>query len=576
MAKTRKKQTRAQREEDELERSYRNISPARKKSKKRKKSHRTGAIVAISIFLLAIVLFIIAGYFYFLSEDMKGVILENVTVAGVDVGGMTQAEAIIAVHDATKDTYSSTPMVVSVLEHKVEIPTNCVGPLNVRKAVKAAYKFGNSGTAEKRQQEQKTAMTKGYAVDLTPYLNVKEETIRNLLDQLGAYYNTALKQTTYQVVGDAPNQTLVISLGTPEYGLNLNTLYEQVLRAYSNNKFQVKGYCGMINPEPLDLKAVTEKYYKAPVDAHFDSKNRKIVNGIDGYGLDLESAQKKLDSAPYGSTVKIPFVAIPPEMTAEKLEALQFQDTLATYTAKADSNSKRDVNLRLACEAIHNTVLYPKDIFSFNDTLGEPTAKKGYQLVDSNADGTVKKIYGGGISQVSSALYYCTLISELEILCRDNHVFYPGFIPLGMDATVAWNSIDFQFQNNTLYPIRIEAKTEGGTVTVSLIGTETRNYRTELEYEDVAKTEYDVTYQTMQANNPEGYRDGDYIVEPCYGYKIKTYRCKYDKSTGEQLSRDFIEQSNYAARNGVVCRIEGSTSSGLNGGNISDAPGLLP
>ena len=82
----------------------------------------------------------------------------------------------------------------------------------------------------------------------------------------------------------------------------------------------------------------------------------------------------------------------------------------------------------------------------------------------------------------------------------------------------------FQFQNNTLYPIRIETKTEGGTATVSLIGTETRNYRTELEYEDVAKTEYDVTYQTMQANNPEGYRDGDYIVEPCHGYKIKTYR----------------------------------------------------
>ena len=80
----------------------------------------------------------------------------------------------------------------------------------------------------------------------------------------------------------------------------------------------------------------------------------------------------------------------------------------------------------------------------------------------------------------------------------------------------------------------------------------------------------------MDADNPQGYQNGDYIVEPCFGYKIKTYRSKYDNVTGEQITRDFIEQSNYMARDGVVCRIAGSNDNDLNGGHISDEPGLLP
>ena len=82
--------------------------------------------------------------------------------------------------------------------------------------------------------------------------------------------------------------------------------------------------------------------------------------------------------------------------------------------------------------------------------------------------------------------------------------------------------------------------------------------------------EYSVTYQSMAADNPEGFKNGDYIVEPYTGCTVKTYRCKYDKETKELISRDFIEQSVYKKRDGVVCRI------GVGGGNISDDDGALP
>ena len=533
-----------------------NKSTGKKKTKKKKKKGgAAGAVIAIILVILIIAA--VGVYAYGTKLESGKTIYPNVRVAGVDVGGMTQTQAIDAVRQATDTTYTQTPMEVSVLDSKIQIPTSCVGKLNVTGAVRAAYKFGNSGSAEKRKNEQKIAMNEGYAVDLAPYLDIQETAIRKLLSKLGENYNTTLNQSTYEVTGEYPKQKLVVKLGTPEYGLDLNALYQSVLEAYNANKFQVEGRCGMLQPEPINLEEIAKKYYKAPVDASFNTEDYQVVEGVEGYGLDVEKAQKKLDAAKYGTTVEIAFEKIAPEVTAEDLKNLLYRDTLATYTAEAKSDSNRDVNLRLACEAINGKVLLPDEVFSFNDQLSEKTK-------------------GKEISQVSSALYYCTLVAELETITRDAHGYYPGYVPLGLDATVSWGSIDFRFRNTTNYPIRIDAEASDGSVTVTLVGTETRNYRVELEYEVLSESDYDVTYENMSADNKEGYKDGDYIVVPCKGYKVKSYRCKFDNATGEQLIREFIDQTNYQVRDGIVCRIAGTNNEDINNSGISDQPGVLP
>lgn len=570
MANKTSSRSRAKRQQDELETAYH-----KKSRKKAKKSNRAAAVVAISFAVIAIVLCVAAGYIYFMNAELDGMILENVTVAGVDVGGMTQADAINAVRNATADTYSKTPMVVKVLESQAEIPVSHVGSLDVAGAVKAAYKFGNSGSQSKRQEQQQIAMQSGYTVDITPYLKLDETAIRDILNKLGANYSSTLSQSSYEVTGSAPNQTLVVNLGVPEYGLDLNKLYDQVLDAYSRNVFFVEGVCGMIEPDPIDLESINSKYYIAPTDASFDTKTFEVIEGVDGYGLDIEAAQKALTEAAYGTTVEIPFSAIKPEVTAEKLSAKLFRDQLATYTAKHNSDSDRDTNLRLACEAINGMVLYPGDVFSYNDALGERTAERGYKLGPSYAGNQTVMTYGGGICQVSSALYHCTLVAELETLVRENHSFAPAYMPLGMDAAVSWGSMDFRFRNSSDYPVRIEASATDGSVTVALMGTNEKDYYIELEYETISEEDYSVSYKTMAADNAEGYKDGDYITEPYKGYQVKTYRCKYNSETKELISRDFIDQSVYKKRDGVICRIEGN-SSGIGGGAISDSDGALP
>lgn len=577
MARYKGKHTRAKKQE--AKHSARGSSSSGR-YKKKKTSQRKVGIIAICIAIVAIVAALLAGYVYFSNADLDGIILENITVAGVDVGGMSQRDAIEAVSAATADTYGSKAMTVTVLDSQVQLPASCCRSLNVRSAVRAAYKFGHSGTESKRQEQQQIAMTSGYVVDITPYLDLDEKAIKDALKELGSKYSTTLTQSTYKVTGEAPNQTLVITLGVPEYGLNFDELYQQVLDAYSQNKFSVEGKCGMIEPSPVDLQGILDQYYIAPIETSFDKKTNKVVAGKDGYGFDLKAAQEKLKKAAYGSTVEIPFVALPPELTAKELEAMLYRDKLATYTAAFDSDPNRNTNLALACKAINGLILYPGDVFSFNEKIGQCTTARGYK--SSVAFEGTDKVTGGGISQVSSSLYYCAMVADLEILMRTNHTYAPSFMPLGMDATVKWGSVDFRFKNNSDYPIRIEAAASEGSTSITILGTDTKDYSVKMEYEKLKTYDYDVTYQNKTAGNAEGYKNGDYIVEPFTGYDIKTYRCKYNKDTDELISKDLEASFSYQKRDGVICKIQGSSSgsasdsSGIGGGGISEGPGALP
>lgn len=579
MGKYSKNNTRSRAEDKELESAYRKVSGSKRAKRKQKKANRTAAVIAICVAVVAILIGIAAGYIYLTQAMQNGVILENVYVAGVNVGGMTQAEAIKAVR-GQGDIYLETPLVVKVLDSQTELSPAYLGKLDVPAAVKDAYKFGNTGSQSKREKEQKIAMSEGYVVDITRHLGMDTEAIKRALSEFGAQYSSVLAQSTYEVTGTAPNHKLVIKLGVPEYGLDLNTLYEQVMDAYNNFTFVVEGKCDMIEPTPIDLEQILNEYYIAPIDATFDPKSFEIVDGKDGYGFDLEAASNQLKQAKYGSTVEIIFAPIPPKITAQELSTMLYKDILATYTASTSSDKNRDVNLRIACEAINGKILMPGDVFSYNETLGQRTANKGYKLADAYLNGETVQELGGGICQVSSALYYCAMISDLEILVRENHGFAPDYVPLGMDAAISWGSLDFRFRNSTDYPVRIEASAKGGDVTVSIVGTDTKDYYVKMEYDVLNTYDYAVTYKTFSANNAEGYKNGDYIVKPYTGYDVKTYRCKYSKTDDSLISRNFEDESKFKSRDGVICKIQGGSSSntvkpGIGNGKVT-TDGDLP
>ncbi|MBR4863466.1 MAG: VanW family protein [Oscillospiraceae bacterium] len=548
--------------------------PTTAQKKQNKRSVSTGAVVTISVcsVLLLLVLIVAGGCLYLYGFDFNGTILENVSIAGVDVGGMTRQEAVNAVNNVAHE-YGSNTMTVKVFDTQVDIsPAVSGAELNVKAAVWDAYRYGRSGFAAKQEADKQVAAADGIVVDITPYLSLNNSAVKDALSEFENHYNTTLSQSTYEVTGTAPELTLVVNLGVPEYGLNLDAVYQEVKDAYSRRTFLVETQCDLIPPEPIDLQAILDQYATTPVDASY-TETFEVQEGKNGCGFDKEAVQAKLDATAYGETVEIPFDVIAPENTAESLSAMLYKDTLGTHTATQSSSSNRQTNLRLACEAVNGVILYPGDIFSYNETLGERTAEKGYKPGASyNGDETVSTI-GGGICQVSSTLYYCALQADLKIIERECHRYAAGYVPLGMDATVNWGTLDFSFQNDKDYPIRIDAVADGGSVTISLVGTDTKDYYIKMEYVVTAYYTAKTTYKTMAANNPEGYKDGDYITTPYNGYDVTTYRCKYSKATNELISKEKEAVSEFARRDAVICKIEGASGSTDTGTNET-LPGI--
>lgn len=144
---------------------------------------------------------------------------------------------------------------------------------------------------------------------------------------------------------------------------------------------------------------------------------------------------------------------------------------LATYTSYyRSSDETRTANLKAAVSKLNNIKIPDDAVFSFNQTVGKRTITAGYETAKVINGGEFVDGLGGGVCQVSSTLFECVLRADVEIVYRTNHSLEIGYVPLGGDATVQWNSKDFKFKNTLGCDVRIKMTCEGGKLTCKLYG----------------------------------------------------------------------------------------------------------
>ena len=530
------------------------------------RENRKVLLVSVCTLLLIALLGTIA--FVFLSsaaDPYDGRILNNVTIAGINVGGMTRGEAEERIENTFSASYKDTPMVVVLPDDTLHLaPADTGARLDVSAVVKEAYNYGRTGTEAEQEAAYHASLTGNHVIGLLPYLNLDEDYIRGELELYASQFGSTLSQPTYKLEGaapaldaenfdmDAPCQTLVITMGTPGLGLDINQLFNDILDAYSFHRFQVevKEIAPEAIPEAPDLDAIYEEFYIEPVNATVDMQKYEPIPGSFGYGFDLELAKKMVSEANYGDMIQIPMIYLEPEIMEDEVF---FRDVLGECQTPHTTNEKRNVNLGIACKALDGLVLNPGEEFSFNEALGERTADKGYQAAPTYSGVKVIDSLGGGICQVSSTLYWCTLLADLEIVFRVNHGMPVTYMDLGLDATVSWGYPDYQFKNNTNFPIKIQAEVSDGYVKMKILGTDERDYYVKMEAQ-IVSVEYPET--VYEEHGPdEGYYDGEVLQSPSTGYIAKSYKCKYDKETDELISRDFEVRSQYKTVDKVVVKI---------------------
>lgn len=536
-------------------------------------NNRQAVLVGLCAIALVLIVGIIAVFFFGSSSDpYDNKILNNVTIAGVNVGGMTKSEAITAVSRVTDDTYSEEDMVVQLPDTTLRLsPADTGAKLDVKSAVKAAYEYGRTGTKSEREEAYLDSLTGNHTIGLLPYLDLDTDYIQGVLEAYADSIGSTLTQPSYALEGDmpaldaenfdedAPCQTLVLTMGTPGVDIDIKDVYNDILDAYSLNVFLVEVELENTDPEatpdPIDLEAIYEEICIDPVDASVDMDTYEIIPGTYGYTFDLDEAQKLVDKAEYGEEIRVSMEYVAPEV----LEDVFFRDVLGSFKTAYPKNTNRTTNLKVACETLNGLVLNPGETFSFNNTLGQLTSAKGYKSAPDDSSYEPENILGGGICQVASTLYVSVMVSDLEITSRTSHSYPVSYIDYGMDASVSWGGSDLKFRNTTPYPIKIEAEVSSSYVSIQILGTEERDYRVEISYEISNTYQPKTVYKEYDVDNREGYTDGQVLQTGSKGYQVKTYKLKYSLDTGKQTSKDFITTTQYNSVEQIVVKIVGET-----------------
>lgn len=115
-------------------------------------------------------------------------------------------------------------------------------------------------------------------------------------------------------------------------------------------------------------------------------------------------------------------------------------------------------NLRLAARRLNGLEIPANEIFSFWKHVGRASRSNGYVEGRELREGCIIPNVGGGLCQLSNALYDAALKANFEIVERHAHSqIVPGSLAeQGRDATVFWNYIDLRFKSPAAFRIETD------------------------------------------------------------------------------------------------------------------------
>lgn len=207
-------------------------------------------------------------------------------------------------------------------------------------------------------------------------------------------------------------------------------------------------------------------------------------------------------------------------------------------TSFATSGENRRHNLALAASAIAGTVVAPGESFSFNQTVGERTAERGFKEANVVVNGEFQKGIGGGVCQVSTTLYNAVLLAALPVENAAAHSIPVSYVPISRDCTVS-AAIDFVFRNDTAHPLYVAAEVKGSSLTFALFGEE-RGEPCHLESEVTER----LPYRNLYEDGSEAIADGVLLSPGREGIKSRLYLIR-------GATRRLIRENYYAKKDAV-------------------------
>ncbi len=223
---------------------------------------------------------------------------------------------------------------------------------------------------------------------------------------------------------------------------------------------------------PGELRDVVQemaiRYQKVPVEPTLDRDTGAVIAEKPGIIVDVDESVSNILAAQEGESIALVLHKVKPRYRKESLEKVR--QSIGSYRTWFHGSGARYKNISVACKSINNTVVWPGQDFSFNETTGPRTPERGYLPAPIILSGSFDIGYGGGVCQASSTLYNAALQARLTITERHPHSKPIHYVPPGKDATVSYGDQDLRFLNNRAGPLIIKAYISSGRVCAEIWG----------------------------------------------------------------------------------------------------------
>lgn len=190
-----------------------------------------------------------------------------------------------------------------------------------------------------------------------------------------------------------------------------------------------------------------------------DLLTRAIVGRTLNIPASLESINQSVKSGSHSASLAFDITqpAVTDTMSGADLGITQLVYAYTTYFR--GSSPDRVQNIKTASARFHGLLVPPGAVLSMSDELGSISLDNGYaEAPIILGDETIKGV-GGGVCQVSTALFRTAYYAGFEILERHAHAYRVGYYEqtssghnqdlAGLDATVFVPLVDFKFRNDT-------------------------------------------------------------------------------------------------------------------------------
>jgi vancomycin resistance protein YoaR len=211
------------------------------------------------------------------------------------------------------------------------------------------------------------------------------------------------------------------------------------------------------------------------IAARYDVEQRRVVSEEPGRYVDVDAAREALLAAAKtgAEVVRLPVVAIAPEVSAEALVDFSPKQVVATYEtwfSRRGKEAPRAKNIEVAAARMDGTVLMPGKIVSFNSIVGPRRVENGFFVSPEIFKGEMVKGVGGGTCQVSSTLHAASLYAGLDVVERSPHSRPLGYIGIGLDSTVVYPEVDLKLRNPWPFPLVVHTRVEQNRIVIELLG----------------------------------------------------------------------------------------------------------